>query len=104
MDGRVVSKLRLSGHVTTSGVKISPVWEEEPFIIVQFLDENRNRLGYNWLGPFVGDLKWQKSENTFPVPPESREAIVLIGLFGAIGSASFDDIKIEVVERKESSK
>ena len=104
MDGRIVSKLRLSGHVTTSGVKISPDFEEEPFIILQFLDENRNRIGYNWLGPFVGDLKWHKSESTFPVPFESREAIVLIGLFGAVGSASFDDIKIEVLERKEQPK
>lgn len=101
LDGRVVTKLRLSGHVTTSGVKISHVFEEEPFIILQFLDKNRNRIGYNWLGPFVGDHKWHKVENTFPVPFESREAIVLVGLFGAVGSASFDDIKIEVLERKD---
>ncbi len=103
LDGRVVTKLRLSGHVKASGVKLGSVWEEQPFIVLQFTDEHRNRLGYNWLGPFVGDLDWTKVESVLDVPPESREAIVLIGLFGAVGSASFDNIAIEIVERKPPS-
>jgi protein-L-isoaspartate(D-aspartate) O-methyltransferase len=104
MDGRLVKKLRLSGHVTTSGVKLGSVWEEQPFIVLQFTDEHRNRISYNWLGPFVGDLDWTKVESVFEVPSESREAIVLIGLFGAVGSASFDNIAIEVLEKSNTAK
>jgi protein-L-isoaspartate(D-aspartate) O-methyltransferase len=104
MDGRLVRKLRLSGHVTTSGVKLGTAWEEQPFIVVQFTDEHRNRISYNWLGPFVGDIAWTKVEGTFNVPIESRDAIVLIGLFGAVGNASFDNIAIEVVEKSNNAK
>ncbi|MDZ4849014.1 MAG: protein-L-isoaspartate(D-aspartate) O-methyltransferase [Pirellulaceae bacterium] len=99
LDGRVVTKLKFACDVTTSGVKIGAAWEEQPFLVLQFLDENRNQIGYNWLGPFVGDLAWQKSESTIAIPPESREAIVMLGLFGAVGSASFDNIEIKVLER-----
>ena len=104
LDGRKLTKLRLSGHVTTSGVKLGSVWEEQPFIVLQFTDEHRNRIGYNWLGPFVGDLDWRKVESVFDVPTDCREAIVLIGLFGTVGSASFDNIAIEILERKPTSK
>ncbi len=104
MDGRLVKKLRLSGHVTTSGVKLGTVWEEQPFLVLQFTDEHRNRISYNWLGPFVGDVDWTEVESVFEVPLESREAIVLIGLFGAIGSASFDNIAIEILEKNTSTK
>jgi protein-L-isoaspartate(D-aspartate) O-methyltransferase len=104
MDGRLVKKLRLSGHVTTSGVKLGTVWEEQPFIVLQFTDEHRNRISYNWLGPFVGDLDWTKVEGSFDVPLESRDAIVLIGLFGAVGNASFDNIAIEIIEKNAPAK
>jgi protein-L-isoaspartate(D-aspartate) O-methyltransferase len=104
LDGRVVTKLRLSGQVKTAGVKPGSVWEEQPFVILQFLDEHRNQIGYNWLGPFVGDRNWKKAEGIFSIPPASREAIVMIGLFGAVGAASFDNISIEVLERKGSKK
>jgi len=49
-------------------------------------------------------LDWRKVESVFDVPTDCREAIVLIGLFGTVGSASFDNIAIEILERKPTSK
>jgi len=100
LDGRLVSKVLLSGWVTTRDVKLSQNWEEQPFIVLQFLNEDRNHIGYHWLGPFVGDLPWRRYEREVPIPPENREAIVKIGLFGAIGAASFDGIEISVLAAK----
>ncbi len=36
LDGRVVAKVELSGHVSTTGVKVSTKFEEQPFIVLQF--------------------------------------------------------------------
>lgn len=101
LDGRAVSKVRLSGHTTTSNVKLSDKFEEQPFIVLQFFDENRKHIGYFWLGPFVGDLPWKHYTREIPVPLENREAIVMIGMFGAVGEAKFDGITLEVVEQRK---
>ena len=36
---------------------------------------------------------------TFRIPPEAREAIFRIGLFGATGTAAFDKLQIKKVQR-----
>ncbi len=59
LDGRVVAKVELSGHVSTTGVKVNAKFEEQPFIVLQFFDENRNWLSYEWLGPFIGTNPWK---------------------------------------------
>ncbi len=100
LDGQVVSKVRLSGHVMTSKVKLSAKFDDQPFIVLQFFDENRKHIGYYWLGPFVGDLPWKRYTREIVVPPENREAIVMIGMFGAVGEVKFDGIELEVIERR----
>jgi hypothetical protein len=46
-------------------------------------------------GPIAwnGDSTWDADETTIRVPPTAREGILRIGLFGAIGEVSFDDIR-----------
>ncbi len=100
LDGRVISKVELSGHVTTLGVKVSTKFEDQPFIILQFFDENRNWISYEWLGPFIGDTPWKHTKREVMIPAEAREAIVMIGLFGAVGTARFDGIDLQVLERR----
>jgi protein-L-isoaspartate(D-aspartate) O-methyltransferase len=48
------------------------------------------------MGPWRGTYDWDREEATFEVPSKAREAIIRIGLFGAIGEASFDDLRLEV--------
>jgi protein-L-isoaspartate(D-aspartate) O-methyltransferase len=49
------------------------------------------------IGPFDGTKTWKSRSSEIRVPIGSREAIVRIGLFGATGSASFDQIVVEKV-------
>jgi protein-L-isoaspartate(D-aspartate) O-methyltransferase len=100
LDGEQVRRVSLSGSVKTENVRLSSNWDEQPFIVLQFLDENRNHIGYQWLGPFVGDTPWKSVQREVPIPRECREAIVMIGLFGAVGQASFDGLEIEVLPNK----
>lgn len=95
IDGRLVTQVKLSGSVKVDGVKQGANNEELPAISIQFFDENRKRVGLHWLGPFRGTRKWHNVYDTFRVPPTAREAIVSIGLFGATGSVSFDNIQLE---------
>jgi protein-L-isoaspartate(D-aspartate) O-methyltransferase len=100
LDGRAIGKVELSGHVLTTGVKFNTKFEEQPFIVLQFFDENRNWLSYEWLGPFIGSNPWKHVKREILVPAQAREGIVMIGLFGAVGTARFDGIDIQVVDRR----
>jgi protein-L-isoaspartate(D-aspartate) O-methyltransferase len=100
LDGRHVAKVRLSGFVKTANVQLSKTFEEQPFIVLQFFDEQRNRIGYEWLGPFIGDTPWTHAKREIKIPVENREVIVMIGLFGAKGTATFDGLELEVLERR----
>ena len=71
--------------------------DELPGITIRYFDSQRGLLGTNVIGFFRGTRSWQTESRIFRVPSKTREAIVSIGLFGATGSASFDNIKLEAV-------
>ena len=100
VDGRLVSKIRLTAASMISKVKAGATLEEQPMITIQFMDENRNQIVVAWLGPYVGNRGWKKESRIFSVPPDSREAIIRIGLHGATGMARFDEISVEAVGGK----
>ena len=96
IDGSVVTGLRLSAKVRVERVK--PTRDGAmPMVAISFYDENRKEVGKNWLGPFRGTSKWKAIEQDIRVPRNAREAIVRIGLFGATGRASFDDVKMSTL-------
>ncbi|MFN7732308.1 MAG: protein-L-isoaspartate(D-aspartate) O-methyltransferase [Pirellula sp.] len=95
MDGRKVRKIRLGGWIKLMNVKVGRDKEKSPSIAIQYFDGNRNRIGYNYVGGFKGSRNWRQEEKIFNVPPETREAIISIGLFGAEGTARFDKIIFE---------
>lgn len=97
LDGRTVKRVKLSAAVKTNDVKPGLDRDELPMVTVRFYDDQRSLLGTQWLGPFRGTRGWQAETHVFRVPVECREAIVSIGLFGATGEASFDDIQLEAV-------
>lgn len=97
IDGREVALARLAGRVRTNDVEGLGGVDSLPLIAVSFYDEHRRELGTLWLGPFRGTRGWRRESRLVRVPPQSREAIVRIGLFGATGRADFDDIRLEAV-------
>lgn len=96
LDGSAVSRLQLSAKVRVE--KITPTRDGAmPMIVIAFYDSQRKEVGKNWLGPWRGTSDWQLNEKIIRVPPRAREAIVRIGLFGATGRASFDDVKLRAL-------
>jgi protein-L-isoaspartate(D-aspartate) O-methyltransferase len=99
VDGRQVVGLRLSAWVKTENAIRGHSPHELPMVGITFYDERRAELGNWWLGPWEGTERWHQPVKNIRVPHKAREAIVRIGLFGAIGEACFDVVKIERIER-----
>ena len=98
IDGRLVSKLRIGGSVRCEDVVSGPHREDLPIIALTFYDKNREMLGTQYFGPFSGTQDWKNYDRTIRIPIACREAILRVGLFGATGSASFDNILVKKVE------
>ena len=97
IDGREVTSIRLSGAVRTTEVKIGSQSDSLPAIAISLYDEQRRDVGTFVIGPFRGTKDWKTHSRLIRIPPQAREAIVRIGLFGATGVADFDEIKLEAV-------
>ncbi|MGC4003253.1 MAG: hypothetical protein QM811_09010 [Pirellulales bacterium] len=101
LDGRVVRRIELSAYVRAKDVKVGTEREQLPQVGVLFFDENRTQVGINWIGPFRGDVDWTLEKQKFDVPPQTREAIVTMGLYGATGRFDLDQVQLRAVDRNE---
>ncbi len=97
LDGRLVKRVRLSASVKVSDVKAGIDRDELPAVTIRFFDEQRSLLATQWLGSFRGTRDWKAETRVFRVPENCREAIISIGLFGATGEASFDNVELQAV-------
>lgn len=97
LDGRKVKKLDISLWVKADDVRPG---QNDQFAVlgVAFYDQNRAQIGYSWVGPWRDSFDWQQVRDSLRVPPRAREAIVRIGLNGATGRISFDDIQIQAAD------
>ena len=98
VDGRRIAELDVSLWVRGKEIRYGQTRDEWPRLVVTFYDESRATAGEATIGPWRGSFIWQKEEARLSVPLAAREAILRIGLLGAIGEISFDDIRMEAVD------
>jgi len=94
VDGRKVSKLRLDFSVRGRNIQSGQEQSQWPFIIVTFYDGHRAMIEEARVGPFHGSFDWRADSREFAVPLRAREAIVRIGLLGAVGELSLDNLRL----------
>jgi len=99
INGRDVPQLKVSLHVRGDDIRPGQNSSQLPSLTVLFYDEIRNPLGEAKVGPWRGPFAWQQKTGIIDVPPRAREAIIYIGLQGAVGKLSLDDIKIEAYRK-----
>jgi protein-L-isoaspartate(D-aspartate) O-methyltransferase len=99
VDGRKVAQLQLSAQVRGKEIHSGQTTQQLPGIVVTFYDENRAIVGEAILGPWRGSFDWQTESKLLNVPPKAREAIVHVGLLGAVGEISFDAIELKAVRK-----
>lgn len=95
IDGRKIKTLELSLSFKCRNISSGLFPTELPGASIQFYDELRRDLGRLEIGPFRSDKDWQRYIKETRVPVKAREALIRIGLFGATGEASFDDIRLK---------
>jgi protein-L-isoaspartate(D-aspartate) O-methyltransferase len=94
VDGRKVAKLRLSFAVRGRDIGPGQKQTEWPFVIVMFYDDRRAMIDSVEFGPYTGTFDWRTETYTVSVPLKAREAIVRIGLLGAVGELAIDDLNL----------
>ena len=99
IDGHKIARLEVSSWIKYDGVLRGRSNDELPAIVVTFYDANREPRGNRWIGPFQGTADWHRKTETIRVPPEAAEAILRIGLFGAVGEIGFDNVRVRRVGR-----
>ncbi|HEX2475807.1 MAG TPA: protein-L-isoaspartate(D-aspartate) O-methyltransferase [Lacipirellulaceae bacterium] len=98
IDGRKIDALELSVHARGENVERGQTPNQLPAIVITFYDERRAAVGEASIGPFSGTFDWRKESDTVRVPLRAREAILRIGLLGATGRLSLDDLTLNVAE------
>jgi protein-L-isoaspartate(D-aspartate) O-methyltransferase len=95
VDGRFVRQLQLSVRYRGDNVQPDPAAQASPLVEVQFYDENRATISDQTFGSPRGSSNWKTETKKLEVPVRAREAIVRIGLFGATGELSLDDLQMK---------
>ena len=98
IDGRKVKELEIGGWVKSANVVAGANKDEAPFIAFTLYDDQRKELGHWMIGPFLGTSDWHQESKSFKIPPDAREGIFRIGLYGATGTAAFDKLQIKKVK------
>lgn len=96
IDGRKIKALKLSLSFKCEDVAAGLFPYDLPGASITFYDELRRSLGRVEIGPFRGTRDWRRYVKESRVPLKAREALLRIGLFGATGKASFDNIRLTV--------
>lgn len=98
IDGRAVASIRVSGAIRTEEIKAGQYKDSLPAMVLSLYDNQRREIETVVLGPARGTRPWRTISRLVRVPPQAREGMIRIGLFGATGVADFDELKIEVVK------
>jgi protein-L-isoaspartate(D-aspartate) O-methyltransferase len=98
IDGRQVRQLDVSLMVQTRGVRLGQSPQEVPRLGVSFFDEQRVPLGTQTLGPWIGTTSWTAKQTRIRVPARCRLAVLAVGMFGAVGEVSIDQLLVRAVD------
>jgi protein-L-isoaspartate(D-aspartate) O-methyltransferase len=94
IDGRKVKELHVSFQARGKDIRYGQRRDQWPFVVVTFYDDKRRQLDHQTIGPMFGTFDWTEKTGTMAVPVHAREAIIRIGLLGAIGELSIDDLRL----------
>jgi protein-L-isoaspartate(D-aspartate) O-methyltransferase len=95
IDGRVVSTLGISFSARGDDIRPGAKPDQLPKVVITFYDERRRAVGEEAVGPFTGTFSWRNEYKVLRVPLRAREAILRIGLLGAVGQLSLDNLRLQ---------
>ena len=94
IDGRKIGTISVSAMVRVEKIRPGSERFARPTLMIHFYDGTRKEIETAVIGPWLTDSDWdRRSVNSVIVPKETREAIIRIGLNGAIGRLDVDDVR-----------
>ncbi|MCY9593908.1 carbohydrate binding domain-containing protein [Paenibacillus chitinolyticus] len=85
----------MEGWVKTDNVTALP--NHGAFLYVSFKNAENNELAYKWIDPITGTNPWKRLGAAITVPEGTASIYISAMLYGASGTAWFDEIKINEV-------
>ena len=98
INGLEVKKIEMSVRVAATDIRPGQAAHQLPGFGITFYDKDRDMIKADGVGPWRGSFPWQKQSKVIEVPPQTREAIVRIGLFGAVGEIFFDEVRLQRID------
>lgn len=99
IDGRKVASVNLSMDVAIESVTPGEQPYEKPALVIHFYDSVRRPISDVLVGPFTRRMSWERQGRKIDVPKEAREAVLRVGLNGAIGKMTVDNVKLSYMPR-----
>ena len=99
IDGSKVAFVNLSLDLKLDNIRAGSKDYEQPAFYIHFYDQIRRSVGDFKVGPWLRSQDWERTGRRIPVPVNAREAILRIGLNGAAGTMSVDDLKLSFITR-----
>jgi hypothetical protein len=99
VDGRKTEALVIGLWVKGKDLRTGERLGEDAGLQIDFLGESLKSTGRGILGPFTAALgdKWVRMARRIEVPKGTRDAIMTVGLIGAIGTLEIDGLSIDQV-------
>jgi protein-L-isoaspartate(D-aspartate) O-methyltransferase len=97
INGREVTALEVSFTARGENVQAGQSPNQQPAVMITFYDDRRAAVGEVSTGPLTGSFDWREERQTLRVPLRAREAILRIGLLGATGRLSLDNLELKAV-------
>ena len=99
IDGRKIAFVNLSLDLKLDNIRAGAEEWEKPAFYIHFYDNIRRSLGDFQVGPWLRTQDWERTGRRIAVPVGTREAILRIGLNGAAGTMSVDDLRLSYIAR-----
>ena len=100
IDGRSIGAVDVSLQMRLEGAGPGIRPQEAAGLMLHFFDARRGYLGSQVLGPWSAEVPaWAAVSGRLAVPADATEAIVQVGLNGATGTLSLDDLRLAVEAR-----
>ena len=99
LDGKAIRSVSVRLSVKYENTVAGNRGFQKPAFIIHFYGLNRRPIGESLLGPWLGTGGWKVESKSFAVPRNTREAVVRVGLNGATGVLSVDDLSLSAKPR-----